>query len=129
MSCVFDYFYGRRKNRNFAVCNPFDMFTQLIKFYTFYYHLLKSIDVWKRWWKWRQKMNGCSFQRVLRKVGFCLKILCYLQNEKIWVILQNYGNDPVKHPAFFKLPLRLSAHPIKGGCLIGDCFIWKFAFL
>ena len=31
--------------RSLAVCNLFDMFTQLIKFYTFYYHLLKSIDV------------------------------------------------------------------------------------
>ena len=32
----------------------FHMFTQLIKYYTFYYHLLKSTDAWKMWFiKWR----------------------------------------------------------------------------
>ena len=36
-----------------------------------------------------RKWTVVPFQRVLREVGFCLKILCYLQNEKIWVVVQN----------------------------------------
>ena len=37
------------KNDCLAASDLFHMFTQSIKFYTFYYHVLKSTDVWKMW--------------------------------------------------------------------------------
>ena len=36
------------KKRYLAASDLFHMFTKLIKFYTFYYHMLKSTDVCKR---------------------------------------------------------------------------------
>ena len=37
------------KNGCLASSDPFHVFTQLIKFYTFHYHVLKNTDVWKMW--------------------------------------------------------------------------------
>ena len=37
------------KNGCLAASDLFYMFTRSIKFYTFDYHILKSTDVWKRW--------------------------------------------------------------------------------
>ena len=41
-------------NRSFAASDPFPMFAQSIKFYTFYCHIvdhvLDSTDVWKMWY-------------------------------------------------------------------------------
>ena len=35
------------KNGCLAASDPFHMFIQSIKFYTFHYHMLKITDVWK----------------------------------------------------------------------------------
>ena len=42
-------FLNSVKNGYLAVSDLFHMFTQLSKFFTFHYHLLKSTDVWKMW--------------------------------------------------------------------------------
>ena len=63
-------FYSvKYKNDWLAASDLFDMFTQPVKFYyAFYYHLLR-VQMFEKCDS--LKMNGCSFQQVLR-VGFCL---------------------------------------------------------
>ena len=62
------FYLVQYKNRRLAASDLFHMFTQSIKFYTFHYQVLKSPDVCKRWFKKQTvKMNGCSFQQVLRQ--------------------------------------------------------------
>ena len=40
-----------------------------VKHYTLYYHIIKSTDIWKRWFiKLILKTNGCSFQQALRQI-------------------------------------------------------------
>ena len=56
----------------FFIC--LHIFTQSIKFCTFLYQILKSTDVWKIVFiKQTVKMNGCSFQQVLRQNLILLK--------------------------------------------------------
>ena len=54
-------------NWSLATSDLFHVFTQLINLYTFHCHILKSADIWKRWFINRQKINCCSFHQTLRQ--------------------------------------------------------------
>ena len=55
-------------NIRMAVSDLFHVFTKSIKFYTFYYHIVRSTDIWKMWFiKLTVKINDCSFQQVLQQ--------------------------------------------------------------
>ena len=66
--------FNQYNNDWLAASDLFDMFTQSIKFYyTIHYHVLSVQMFGKCDWLNGQKVNGCSFQQVLRQnVGWFL---------------------------------------------------------
>ena len=51
-------------NRNLPA---FNLFYMVSRSYTFHCCTLKSAEIWKRWFIRKKKMNGCSFQQILRQ--------------------------------------------------------------
>ena len=72
------------KNGCLAASDLFHIFTQTIKFYRFYYHILRSTDAWKMGFiKQTVRINGSSFPQVLRQnLGwFLYQILVLLRKQ------------------------------------------------
>ena len=109
------------KNDYLAASDFFHIFTQSIKFHTFYYHVWKSKDVWKMCSSNRQqKWMVASFSKFYRKilVGFCLKdtqrekapsnkttVVMKSINMDIWVVgtsNQLFLKDPQTETKFSK---------------------------
>ena len=68
----------KRNTKSLPASDPFSMFRQLINFYTFYFHILRSTEIWKMWFIKLTGINGLNFFQHFSKVygkiwvRFCL---------------------------------------------------------